>query len=152
MLRGRLVLPAEDADALLTVLEPLARRQSTTDDRSAGQRRADALVEVFAQAARHAELPDAGGARPQLSYVLPADWAARQAAQADCPTCSRCPDHQPGTFLDTVLAGLPSTRPTDSGDSGGATGSGAGGGSRTSSAAERRGAVPPAGHACAVAV
>jgi hypothetical protein len=68
-LRGRFVLPAEDAEALLTVLEPLARRQSTSDERSAGQRRADALVEVFTQAARHAELPDAGGVRPQLSYV-----------------------------------------------------------------------------------
>ena len=35
------------------------------------------LVEVCEQALRHGDLPDAGGHRPQLSYVLPADWAAQ---------------------------------------------------------------------------
>ncbi|HTL23508.1 MAG TPA: DUF222 domain-containing protein [Mycobacteriales bacterium] len=75
--RGRFVLAAEDAEVVLTVLEPLARPQGLADKRSAGQRRADALVEVFAGAARWMELPQAGGQRPQLSYVLSEQWATR---------------------------------------------------------------------------
>ncbi|MCW2707354.1 MAG: endonuclease, partial [Frankiales bacterium] len=49
------------------------------DPRTAGQRRADALVEVFGGAARWAELPHAGGQRAQISYVISAAWAAGQA-------------------------------------------------------------------------
>jgi hypothetical protein len=82
LLRGRFALPVEDGEALLTVLEPLARRDGLGDNRTAGQRRADALVEMSEQVLRHGELPDHGGLRPQLSYVLPADWAARQADRA----------------------------------------------------------------------
>jgi hypothetical protein len=93
-LRGSFLLPAEDSEALLTVLEPLARRNDLGDDRTAGQRRADALVELCEQVLRHGQLPDAGGSRPQLSYVLPADWAAAQFRQAACTACGpRCPDH-----------------------------------------------------------
>jgi hypothetical protein len=75
--RGRFVLSAEQAEVVQTVLEPLARQQGTEDRRSAGQRRADALVDVFEGAARWMDLPEAGGQRPQLSYVVSADWAAR---------------------------------------------------------------------------
>jgi hypothetical protein len=74
--RGRFVLAAEDAEAVLTVLEPLARSQGLADKRSAGQRRADALVDVFTGAARWMDLPHAGGQRPQLSYVLSEQWAS----------------------------------------------------------------------------
>ncbi len=74
--RGSFLLASEDAEAVLTVLEPLARRQGLPDTRSAGQRRADALVEVFAGAASWMDLPHAGGQRVQLSYVLDAEWAA----------------------------------------------------------------------------
>ena len=76
--RGTFVLAAGDAETVLTVLEPLARSTGLTDGRSAGQRRADALIEVCEQVLRHGQLPDAGGLRPQLSYVLPASWAAGQ--------------------------------------------------------------------------
>ncbi|MCA1722432.1 MAG: HNH endonuclease [Actinobacteria bacterium] len=106
-LRGRFVLAAEDSEPFLTVLEPLARRQGTDDDRSAGQRRGDALVEMSEQVLRFGTLPEAGGQRPQLSYVLPADWAARQQGRLTCPTCSRCPEHRQPSFADTVTAGLP---------------------------------------------
>jgi hypothetical protein len=74
--RGRFVLTAEDAEAVLTVLEPLARQQGLEDKRSAGQRRADALVEVCAGAAAWMDLPTAGGQRAQLSYVISAAWSA----------------------------------------------------------------------------
>ncbi len=80
--RGRFVLPAEDAEAVLTVLEPLSRRQGSEDTRSAGQRRADALVDVFAGAAAWMHLPTAGGQRAQLSYVITADWCAGRAPRS----------------------------------------------------------------------
>ena len=148
VLRGRFVLPSEDAEVLLSVLEPLARRQGSDDGRSAGRRRADAVVEVFGQVARHGELPDSGGARPQLSYVLPADWAARQAERSTCAVCSRCPQHRPGSLLDTVLAGLPAQRSAgpDTGSTPVASWS-----SLTRSADPARSTVLPAEHACAVA-
>ncbi len=81
-MHGRFVLTAEGAEAFLTALEPMARRTTTNDERTAGQRRADALVELCEQVLRRGTLPDAGGLRPQLSYVLPADWAAAEHAQA----------------------------------------------------------------------
>jgi hypothetical protein len=105
--RGRFVLAGGDGEAVLAVLESLSRRQGDTDERSAGQRRADALVEMADQVLRHGDLPDHGGARPQLSYVLPAEWAARQADRAACPTCSSCALHRPASLADTVAAALP---------------------------------------------
>jgi hypothetical protein len=68
---GRFLLASEDAEALLTVLEPLARREQDGDQRSAAQRRADALTDVFGAAAAWMDLPQAGGQRAQLSYVVP---------------------------------------------------------------------------------
>ena len=76
MLRGSFLLTPEDAEPFLTVLEPLSRKAGEHDDRTAGQRRADALVDVFAGAARWADLPHAGGLRAQLSYVMSSEWAA----------------------------------------------------------------------------
>ena len=79
-IRGSFLLPAGDAESLLTALEPLARSTGLTDNRSAGQRRADALTEICQQVLRQGTLPDAGGLRPQLAYVVPAGWAAAAAA------------------------------------------------------------------------
>jgi hypothetical protein len=105
--KGRFRLAPGDAEAVLTALEALSRKQGDQDSRSAGQRRADALTELADRALRHEELPDHGGHRPHLSYVLPADWAARQAERDSCPTCTRCPQHRPRGFADTVLGSLP---------------------------------------------
>jgi hypothetical protein len=69
--RGSFELPCAVMEMVLTVMEPLARRQGTEDHRTAGQRRADAFGDVFGLALRHADLPDAGGCRPRLTYVLP---------------------------------------------------------------------------------
>jgi hypothetical protein len=74
---GRLRIADAVAEVIHTVLEPLARRDGLDDPRSAGQRRADALTDVFGLALRHADLPDAGGNRPRLTYVIPAAWALR---------------------------------------------------------------------------
>jgi hypothetical protein len=74
--RGRFVLASEDAEVVLSVLEPLARPDGAADKRSAGQRRADAFVDVFAGAAKWMDLPDAGGQRANVSIVVNGDWAA----------------------------------------------------------------------------
>ena len=52
------------------MLEPLARKAGDDDPRTAGQRRADACIEVFEGAARWMNLPHAGGQRAQVSYVM----------------------------------------------------------------------------------
>ena len=93
MLFGRFRLTAADSETILTLLEPLARSTGLSEGRDAGQRRADALVEIFGLSLSLADLPDAGGFRPQLSYVIPAGWAA-----SNTPT---------GTFADLVGASLP---------------------------------------------
>jgi len=147
---GSFLLPGGDAETVLTGLEALARKQGDQDSRSAAQRRLDALVETFEQVLRFGKLPDTGGFRPRLSYVLPAEWAARQADAHRCPDCARCPAHQPPTFADLVAAGIPTSR-HDAGDRKGDTGVvGALGASSVAGAAGAR-HVPPATHACAVA-
>jgi 5-methylcytosine-specific restriction protein A len=78
MVRGSFALTAEEAEPYLTVVEPLSRKTGDDDMRTAGQRRADAFAEVFAGAVRWADLPHAGGQRAQVSYVISAEWAARQ--------------------------------------------------------------------------
>ena len=92
--RGSFRIPEEDAEVLLTVLEPLARPVDGHDERSAGQRRADALVDVFTGAAAWMDLPVAGGQRPQVTYVLDAAWAARL-----------CPPSLPQTLAGQGLPG-----------------------------------------------
>ena len=69
--RGTFDVPDAVAEQILTVIEPLARRTGDDDKRTAGQRRADALADVFGLALRHGELPDAGGERPRLTYITP---------------------------------------------------------------------------------
>jgi hypothetical protein len=112
-LRGRFLLSREDSEAFLTAVEPLARRTDLSDTRSAGQRRADALVDVCEQVLRTGDLPDSGGHRPQLTYILPAGWAAGQQQRDACTDCGpRCTDHQPISFADSLLGDLPgSVRP-----------------------------------------
>jgi hypothetical protein len=101
---GTFRLAPGEAEPVLTAVEALARRQGEADTRSAGQRRADAVTELAERALRHDDhLPAHGGHRPQISYVVPADWAARTA----CAYCRPCPDHQPATVADTVRASLP---------------------------------------------
>ncbi len=78
--RGTFELPDAAMEIVLPVLESLARRAGNDDDRSAGKRRADAMTDVFGLALRHADLPDAGGSRPRLTYLLPAEWAEQRRA------------------------------------------------------------------------
>lgn len=76
-LRGSFLLPAGDAEPVLTVIEALARRQGDSDLRTAAHRRADALVDVCDQALRTGDLPDRGGQPCQVSIVISAEWYAQ---------------------------------------------------------------------------
>ncbi|MBK5307056.1 MAG: DUF222 domain-containing protein [Frankiaceae bacterium] len=75
--RGTFDVPDAIAEMIQTVIEPLARQDGDADRRPAGQRRLDALADVFGLVLRYADLPEAGGARPRLTYVVPASWAVR---------------------------------------------------------------------------
>jgi hypothetical protein len=67
------LLEAEAGQTLLSALEPLARPASATDDRSGGQRRADALTELARRALEGGRLPQTGGVRPQLTVLVDLD-------------------------------------------------------------------------------
>jgi hypothetical protein len=62
------LLPADGAALIETVLNSLAGTQ--TDDRSADQRRADALVDAFARVLADPSLPEQHGQRPAISVTV----------------------------------------------------------------------------------
>jgi hypothetical protein len=64
------LLEPEAGQTLLAALEPLARPASAADDRSGGQRRADALAELARRALEGGRLPQTGGVRPQLTVTV----------------------------------------------------------------------------------
>jgi hypothetical protein len=65
------VLDAEGGELLQTALAALAGRAGADDERSPGQRRADALVELCRRQLDHGELPSTGGDRPHLTVLVP---------------------------------------------------------------------------------
>src|SRR5215469_1302954 len=62
------LLPADGAALIQAVLNSLGNAQ--TDDRSADQRRADALVDVFARALADPSMPEAHGQRPAIQVTV----------------------------------------------------------------------------------
>jgi hypothetical protein len=64
------LLDAEAGETLLTALEPLARPSTADDDRSAAQRRADALTELARRQLEGGRLPQTGGVRPQVTVTV----------------------------------------------------------------------------------
>jgi hypothetical protein len=68
-------LTGEQAAVVQAALDPLCGPQAA-DDRSAGQRRADALEEVCRLALHTTELPDNGGDRPQVVVTTEFDVLA----------------------------------------------------------------------------
>src|SRR5690606_18901899 len=105
-LRGRLDL--EGGAVLATALDAMMRPPGPDDVRTAGQRRADAAVELCRQALARGEVPTVGGIRPQVGVLITpsmllaatstsgADNRPGQAADAttDAPT-SRDPSQAP---------------------------------------------------------
>jgi hypothetical protein len=74
------LLEAEAGQTLLAALEPLARPASAADDRSGGQRRADALAELARRQLEAGRLPQTGGVRPQLTVLVDLDSLQGRAA------------------------------------------------------------------------
>jgi Domain of unknown function (DUF222) len=64
------LLDAEAGETLLTALEPLARPSTADDDRTAAQRRADALTELARRQLEGGRLPQSGGVRPQVAVTI----------------------------------------------------------------------------------
>jgi hypothetical protein len=67
------LLDPEAGQTLLAALEPLARPATAHDDRSGGQRRADALTELARRHLEGGRLPRTGGVRPQLLVTVDLD-------------------------------------------------------------------------------
>jgi hypothetical protein len=97
------LLDAEAGETLLTALEPLARPTTADEERSAAQRRADALTELARRALEGGRLPQAGGCAPRS----PSSW----------PACSASPASPPprvagwGRYRPRRRGGWPATRP-----------------------------------------
>ncbi len=87
-IRGR--LDAEGAAAVKTAIEALTRPPAPGDDRSAGQRRADAVVDLARAALANGELPEVGGERPQVGILVTPQLLLGTAAPAPqgCPHAS----------------------------------------------------------------
>jgi hypothetical protein len=66
------LLPAEGAALIGTVLDALACAKSPGETRSVDQRRADALVDVFARVLADPALPEQHGARPAIQVTVAA--------------------------------------------------------------------------------
>ncbi|RZT82144.1 uncharacterized protein DUF222 [Micromonospora violae] len=66
-------LDTETASLLREAIDPLCTPAGEHDDRSPGQRRADALGEICRLALRTGQLPDNGGDRPQLVVTASLD-------------------------------------------------------------------------------
>jgi Domain of unknown function (DUF222)/HNH endonuclease len=64
------LLDPEAGEAVQAALMPLARPTGPDDDRTAAQRRADALGELARQGLQAGRLPQAGGLRPQLTVTI----------------------------------------------------------------------------------
>jgi Domain of unknown function (DUF222)/HNH endonuclease len=67
------LLDPEAGQSLLAALEPLARPADAGDERSAAQRRADALAELARRSLEGGRLPQTGGVRPQLIVTVDLD-------------------------------------------------------------------------------
>jgi hypothetical protein len=74
------LLEPEAGQSLLAALEPLARPPSADDERSGGQRRADALAELARRSLEAGRLPQTGGVRPQLTVTVDLDSLQGRAA------------------------------------------------------------------------
>jgi hypothetical protein len=64
-------LDPDSGETLLTALASLSGRAGPADDRSPGQRRADALVELCHRQLTRGDLPALGGQRPHLTVLVP---------------------------------------------------------------------------------
>jgi uncharacterized protein DUF222/HNH endonuclease len=84
------VLGAEDAATVRAALHPLCA-PIPGDERSAAQRRADALIDVCKLALRTGQLPESGGEPPQVTVTVAYDPLVRALGAASTDTGERLP-------------------------------------------------------------
>jgi hypothetical protein len=101
MYRGSFALALRNSEETQTVMEALSRKAGLDDTRTVGRRQADAFKEVFGGAAAWMDLPQTGGQRAHVSYVVDAEWA-RGAARAT-PPVGAWSGPQTRSYLDMVL-------------------------------------------------
>jgi hypothetical protein len=82
-------LDQQAAATVSAALEPLSRRAGTHDDRTPGQRRADALVDVCQLALDTGTLPEHGGDRPGVVVTLNYDVLSQQVGAGTLDTGER---------------------------------------------------------------
>ena len=95
---GKWTLPPAMQETLATAIHALSAPVAG-DDRTAGQRRADALVTLAEMALRSGELPVTGGVKPHVSLILSADTAG-------CPLTPRPLRDEPYDDVDHLEAEL----------------------------------------------
>src|SRR6266508_2672512 len=100
------LLDPDAGEAARAALAPLARPTGPDDERSAAQRRADALGELARQALQAGHLPDCGGLRPQLAVTV--EFASLLAEQGGVVGWAA----GAGSWAARPPAGLPATRPS----------------------------------------
>jgi hypothetical protein len=82
--KGR--LDAESAAALQSAVDAVMRPPAPDDDRTAGQRRVDALADIARLVLHGGALPQVGGERPHVAVLLtPQDLLGSQRPAAPCP-------------------------------------------------------------------
>jgi Domain of unknown function (DUF222) len=81
------MLDPESAATINAAIAPLLV-PTVEDDRTAAQRRADALTELARLAMRHGGLPDHGGERPQITALIPYDQLFGQLTNSDPSTAT----------------------------------------------------------------
>ncbi|MGV9210761.1 DUF222 domain-containing protein [Micromonospora sp. RB23] len=82
-------LDTETASLLREAIDPLCAPTGEHDDRSPGQRRADALGEICRLALRTGHLPDNGGDRPQLVVTMSLDALVNEVGAGTLETGAR---------------------------------------------------------------
>src|SRR6266511_557988 len=100
------LLDPDAGQAARAALAPLAGPTGPDDERSAAQRRADALGELARQALQAGHLPDCGGLRPQLAVTV--EFASLLAEQGGVVGWAA----GAGSWAARPPAGLPATRPS----------------------------------------
>ena len=108
-------LDTEGAETLRVALDPLAAPRpadpdtGVRDDRTHGQRMADALVELANRSLRMGDLPDNGGERPTLVVTMPyASWSPPPAWESSTAVTS-CPPARCGASPATPTSSPPSS-------------------------------------------
>jgi Domain of unknown function (DUF222)/HNH endonuclease len=91
------LLDPEGGELLLTALAALSSRSGPDDQRSPGQRRADALVELSRRQLDHGDLPSLGGERPHLTVLVPVTALTAEPAASGRASCGLgAPTHTAG--------------------------------------------------------